>query len=419
MINNKISSFFSETHSKLEIFLIFLLPLAYVLGNAAINILFLVYLIYFFTKKNKNFFNKIKFDYFLIIMVLLVYLIFNSVLNYEYVDHKKVLSFIKLLILPIILYFLFTNKNILFFFFFSSLFLSILLSLDIFFQYFNNGYDIFGNSPGKDFCDFEKKNTINPCSRLSGFFGDELIAGTYLFFFGTTSSIYFYLKTKKNINLLFSIIIFLALILTGDRSPIIFQIIFFSFLFIFYKGNKKKIALIILTTLSLGIIIFKNNSYLDNRINYFSERIDNHSNLYEAFKSTPWGAHYILSVRIGNDRPLIGYGIGSFKKICKEPKYEDKTLAKGYNNCSNHPHNIYLEIYSELGILGLIIFLVIIFFIIKKFISKKFTIDLDKLIVFITIICFIFPFKPSGSVYSTFYGSILWIYISFFYFKKT
>jgi O-antigen ligase len=46
---------------------------------------------------------------------------------------------------------------------------------------------------------------------------------------------------------------------------------------------------------------------------------------------------------------IIGGGVDSFYINCK----------KSLNDCASHPHNYYLEILSEIGIVGLIIFLLI------------------------------------------------------------
>ena len=59
------------------------------------------------------------------------------------------------------------------------------------------------------------------------------------------------------------------------------------------------------------------------------------------------------------------------KSDCKE-KYKD-TLDKNFpgyfNGCATHPHNYYLEIMSENGIIGLLLFIFIIYIFFKIFIN--------------------------------------------------
>ena len=47
------------------------------------------------------------------------------------------------------------------------------------------------------------------------------------------------------------------------------------------------------------------------------------------------------------DKPLIGHGPKMFRVICKEEKY-----AVGISPCTTHPHNFYVQLLSETGIVG-------------------------------------------------------------------
>ena len=80
------------------------------------------------------------------------------------------------------------------------------------------------------------------------------------------------------------------------------------------------------------------------------------------------------------DRPWTGYGLKSFRVVCRKildrdyertfnPEVEaiykvfpekGTTLIYVMRNCSNHPHHYYLELLSETGIVGT--FLIIILF---------------------------------------------------------
>jgi len=70
---------------------------------------------------------------------------------------------------------------------------------------------------------------------------------------------------------------------------------------------------------------------------------------------------YKLSWQMFIEKPLTGYGFGSFN---------------GYNNIEwttiqKYPHNIILEILSELGIFGLSLFLLLCYSIIKKILNPQ------------------------------------------------
>ena len=94
----------------------------------------------------------------------------------------------------------------------------------------------------------------------------------------------------------------------------------------------------------------------------------------------------------------IGGGIKSFKKNCKET---------GFLNCSPHPHNYYLEILSELGLIGFLLLSIIFFKIIYSYFIKKYLIssslNRDRLTMpfILLFIAEIFPLKTSGSFFTT------------------
>ena len=75
--------------------------------------------------------------------------------------------------------------------------------------------------------------------------------------------------------------------------------------------------------------------------------------------------------------------------------------------CSNHPHNYYMEILTDLGILGIIFVIIMALIFIrflmenyKSFNSKKFE-NLFLLAALISLFLEVFPIKSSGSIFTT------------------
>jgi len=52
------------------------------------------------------------------------------------------------------------------------------------------------------------------------------------------------------------------------------------------------------------------------------------------------------------DQPLLGHGPKMFRIICKDEKY-----ATGINPCMTHPHNFYIQLLAETGIIGFLFLL--------------------------------------------------------------
>ena len=90
--------------------------------------------------------------------------------------------------------------------------------------------------------------------------------------------------------------------------------------------------------------------------------------------------------------------------------------------CSTHPHNLHLELLSEIGIIGYLIFLTLIFIVffeaIKLIINKNkilMKVYMFFLLPFILCITLLFPIKSTGRLSSTFFGGLFWFNFAILY----
>ena len=113
---------------------------------------------------------------------------------------------------------------------------------------------------------------------------------------------------------------------------------------------------------------------------------------------------YLTSIDLFIDDPIFGKGIKSFRNNCINKVYLPNRV------CENHPHNFILEILNDTGIIGLsVILLAILFLLINMYRDYLLGDKRNNLIsnwVYIAIIIAIavqfFPFRSSGSFFSTF-----------------
>ena len=97
--------------------------------------------------------------------------------------------------------------------------------------------------------------------------------------------------------------------------------------------------------------------------------------------------------------------------------------SKEKMRCSTHPHNLHLELLSEIGIIGYLIFLTLIFIVffeaIKLIINKNKISDESIYVFFaasfILCITLLFPIKSTGRLSSTFFGSLFWFNFAILY----
>lgn len=452
------------------------IPLAFILGNAALNISFTVFILYFIYKiianKDYNYLNNL---YLKLLLVFWIYLIFNSIfINYSEITLLKSLSYIRFILLPFaIIYFfkddLFSKKTI--FYFYSTL--SSLISIDIFFQYFN-GLNIFGYPP--KFCItiskerlitsgvetkvpfdmpdlkivsiFEKPDAsgqllIN-CERFSGIFNNELVAGSFLLLI-ILPFLIFLMNFKSEIkysNIIFFItflLIVFASIISGDRAPVLIFIIsiFVLFLVLDVSFIKKISSAILLITLCLFVIF--STPHLKHRFIDWPIQTLGKTNQSKVFKykqnqslikififETQWGLHYLTAYDLAKENLFFGNGVKSFRDKCKKHNinylketYLDKNEFKMYvhgpdTGCSTHPHNFYLELLSDSGLIGFIIFSTFVLTFLTRIYLKTKNKNLIFFSIFSILVSFMFPLKPTGSFFSTWHGYLMWIIISFY-----
>ena len=430
-------------------------PLTYILGNLLLNLnLLILCLLGIIYLKKKLFYFKP--DLFITSIILFFFLIFFStlinskILNHEEFEIKKLenlfksIIFLRFLLLLIIIYLLSKYDVINFrYFFYSAAFFSTALALDVIYQYVL-GRDIFGFESG--------------LNRNSGFFGnDEPIAGGYIerFAFFTFFLVFFLTIKKKSKNLFFtSLIIYVLLVgamLAGNRMPLVLLLTGLVMIFIFIHEFRKPIISAFVIFLITFAVVANNNTYM--KSNYLSfygfqkslvlniyknftkvKKIDKKNNLSEEelkeksldnvihsqFKFLPrrniHAALFLTAIDTWKMNKIFGNGIKSFRKDCLliiKSRYKYKgdyqKLIRVNRACSNHPHNYYLEILTETGIVGLcfiILFFLILLITTLKYLlkNKKKNFDEKNLILLaalISLLLELFPMKSSGSFFST------------------
>jgi O-antigen ligase len=406
---------------KINFLILLIFPVFFILGKNFLNlgvIILTFSCIILFIKKELNPLLETEN---ILFGIFFIYIIINSIINYTSIDNilKSVALFRFILFSTVIAY---TLKNIslnkikiLKYVYFSIVSFVI---IDIIYQYYF-GLDIFGFEPGM--CE------NGHCLRYQGPFGKELIAGSFLAYFGLVSVLFFF---NNNILNLFILILGVSILVTGDRSPFIVYIIFFA-TYIIYSNQKilKKLFLFFLSLLILILVLNFLSSSKTRYLNFIKDikysgyentkSFKKVGNFLEDVKNSPWGKHYQVAWAMFLDKPLNGHGYNSFKIKCEEYEKITQTNEGPFKGCSTHPHNAFLEILAEQGLVGLLLLNIIIFFIIKRIFLINFKNKDIKVKFFLTgvlFLCFYFPLKPTGSLFSVWLGSVTFFVYSFYLF---
>lgn len=429
MLNNeKFQSFLYKS----LFYLVAFFPLIIIFRSATINIVTVILLIFFLVYLNitgikiNNIFNNYLFTY---LFVFFLFILINSIFhNQDYYLILKSLGNFRYLLLTVAVFFILknTSKEQKKFIIYFNVILIILVGVDIIYQFFFNK-DVFGFKP--EMCNNEV--LLEGCQRFSGVFGDELIAGGYLSQIGMLFFILFYFFHQKEKNLILNkkIIYFLGLysviIITGERNAALITTLTLLFIFFFQKKLKYfffVITLLIVLIFSLGVF---SKGVEERFVKPFKSLNNlNTANIYEKLINNPWGYHYEASIELFLEKPIFGHGPKNFRIACQNTKIQKKLKEQKsvYQACATNPHNYLLEFLSENGIVGAIFFLGLIFIIIYQILGIRKQNTSENLVAVAVgslILAIIFPFKPSGSFFSTFNASIFFYLLGFFiYYTK-
>ena len=400
-------------------FFFFLWPIIIFFPSGVVNfyIIILIILSFLIIDIKKNFLIEDKiFFFFFVSLILSSFLNKNEQLNT--INSYYNLTLFRFFLVYLIFRIFFSQIKIASLQFFLKIILSasVILSLDIFHQHLI-GYDLLG---------FQSFN-----NRYSGFFEHEAIAGSYIYKFLIFSIIsIFFTNFLKNH---FTKIIALCICITGilfsfDRSPFFFSLLLLFFLLLFIKNKRNFFLTVLILIFLVFIFSFKNylplkeryNNSIDKFIvssqyllkniilniknkNLFLDKVNNEENkknfsILDGNLFDQYGNLFYSSYIVIKDKYIFGHGHKSFLVKCLEKKKEIPKLF-----CSNHPHNIYLEIIISGGLVSLIIFFLFIFIIFKKLIKNILLNNINIYLIIYLIIEF-FPLRSFGSILSTFNG---------------
>ena len=407
------------------------MPLAYIFSAASINVIILLIVINLivssFIYKNYSIFNN---NLFKTILIFWIYILVQSFF-FEHANVLKSFFFLRFLILPFgICYLLNNNFNKIYLIKYFYLFVVLFVAGDVFLQ-FSTGKDLLGYRAdfinGFEGFPFEKWDT-HALQRFSGPFGYDKKAGSFLLFFGVIG--YFLnnniIKNKNYFFLfLFLVSLTISITITGDRTPIIILFLMIVLLIIFEKNLRlKSLFVLFIFLLTFSVILFFSKGikyrFVGNILEYSIVKNStvntskNETTINERVKKlsldNPWAAHYLTAYEIFKDSPVFGKGIRSFRYECL--KYPEIQSSYAHLRCSTHPHNLLLEILIEIGIVGLLLFI----FMLYKFFTLKRLFYSNSVILYL-FIATIMPIKPTGAFFSTWFGSILWLLMGFYYWE--
>jgi O-antigen ligase len=190
-------------------------------------------------------------------------------------------------------------------------------------------------------------------SRISSFFGDEVIMGSYLSRLFPLLFALFLIKKKQKYEIYFIGLLFILvdvlIFMSGERSAFFFLNLSTVFIIILIKEFQKFRLITFIIAIICVLILSLNSSKLNERMfKGPAEDMGLVKSSKEAVIFSPQHESLIKTAyKMFKDRPILGHGPKMFRVMCKDEKY-----ATGVTPCTTHPHNFYVQLLAETGIIG-------------------------------------------------------------------
>lgn len=343
-------------------------------------------------QKNFTYYKNV---YFIFFFLFCIFISLNSIFNAQnFISIKSSIFYIRFGFFAIAVhYILKINYEKLNIFFYSLLLALLVLSVDSTFQKIF-GFNIIG---------IEKHEL-----RISSLFGDELILGSFVIKI-LPIILAFIVYLEKNIKLskilIILILSLIPILLSAEKTAFVSIILFCTFIvFAFDYKIKIKIFLIFIIFSSIFSILSINKDTKSRLLKEYAQSIVVTKSIYTQVHIS----HFNTAYKMYLDKPIIGHGSKTFRLKCSDPKYIYDKFS-----CSTHPHNYYLQLLAETGLIGTffitLFYLSLILILFKSINLKKMVIlnhNLPHSLLVCSLLITFLPISTSGNIFNNWVSSM-------------
>jgi O-antigen ligase len=310
------------------------------------------------------------------------------------------------------------DKNILTFFYYALVLCFSVLVIDGYIQYFT-GVNLTGF----------KISAL----RVTSFFGDEQLMGSYLSRLFPLLFALFLIKKKQKYEVYFIgflfVLVDILIFMSGERAAFFLLNLSTVFIIILIKEHQKFRLITFIIAIICVLILSSHSAKLTERMFTVPVKSLGLIKTLEKKKVVIFTEAHDSLIRTAynmfKDQPTFGHGPKMFRVICKNEKY-----ATGTTPCSSHPHNFYIQLLAETGIIGFLflfgILVYVIFTALKQFKSIIFreTRPLSdyQVCLLAGILITVWPLTTNGNFFNNWlmivYSLPIGFYLQSFYFKK-
>ena len=215
--------------------------------------------------------------------------------------------------------------------------------------------------------------------------------------------------------------------MSGERSAFFFLNLSTFFIIIFIKKYQKFRLITFILALVCIFVLGLNSSKLNERM--FTTPAKNMGIIESSNQTLIFTKQHDSLIRTAYNmfkyKPIVGHGPKMFRIICENEKY-----ATGISPCMTHPHNFYVQLLAETGIIGfLFLFSALIYVLYASFRQltsiifkqERFLSDYQVCLLACILIT-IWPISPNGNFFNNWlmivYSLPIGFYLQSIYFNK-
>lgn len=275
----------------------------------------------------------------------------------------------------------------------------VFVAVDAWWQYFT-GFDFLGHPrPGE--------------TRLTGPF-DDLRVGTYLlklmfpallgfamWRIGEQASIGFKLFLGGT-----ALVVIGAVFVSGERMAFLLLVLGLCVAAVLQKGTLRAavVGVLVLGGVGVGVVAMADRAMLERQFTSVGTTLS-------TFRDSPYGELWRSALHLGSERPVTGVGMKNFRVACKDPQIG--LPVDVVVRCGTHPHNLYLEWFSESGVPGLILFLLMLAAL-ARHLWQGWQIESNRAWIagpVTAVIIQLWPVATTASFFSNWSGALMWLAI--------
>ena len=389
-------------------YFLLLIPFGLLLGpfvpDLMVSLISITFLFLVLMKKDFVYFKNIFFYLFIIFNTLIILISLFS--EDPFFSLKSSLVYFRFGIFALAVWFLVEHEKNLLKYFTISLVFSFLIAISFgYYQYF-----------------FDENYMIN--TRLSLMLSENHLLGNYLsrmlplvigflLLFKSDNKLYFYF-----IGFLF-VVTDCIIYISGERTALGLLVMSSIFILVFIKEYKYiRIASVFISLIIIVVITILSPQIKERNIDHTLNQVGMSSSENKIYIFSPQHQSHIMgSIQMFYDKPLFGVGPNLFRKLCNLEKYEiDK------NTCSTHPHNIYIQLLAETGIVGLSFLMLVSFYfiiivfrnLVKLVLQKKDTLDNYTVCLLACFLINLWPFLPTLNFFNNWINVIYYLPVGFY-----